>query len=70
MVNKKNPEHKLTIAPVIVATEEEWSIIQKFLSEHSTIVYVRKIPYPHKLKVCEDFSEVNNHVSEEPHSTF
>ena len=69
MVNKKNPEHKLTIAPVIVATEKEWTVIQKFLSEHSTIVYVRKIPYPHKLKVSEDFFEVNNNVSEELHST-
>jgi hypothetical protein len=65
MVNNKNPEHKLTIAPVIVATEKEWSMIQRFLSEHSTIVYVRKISYPHKLKVSEDFSEVNNNVGEE-----
>jgi hypothetical protein len=68
MVNKKDPEHRLTIAPVIVATERQWATIQKFLAEHSLIVYVRKIPYPHKLKVSEEFSEVNNNVSEESNS--
>jgi len=68
MVNKKDPEHRLTIAPVIVATERQWATIQKFLAEHSLIIYVRKIPYPHKLKVSEEFSEVNTNVSEESNS--
>jgi len=68
MINEKKTEHKLTIAPVIVATEEQWMIIQKFLSEHSVIIYVKKIPYPHKLRISEDFSEVNKNVSEEYHS--
>jgi len=69
MKTSKDPKHKLTVGHVIVTTEEEWSSIQEFLSEHSTIVYVRKVPYPHKLRISEDFSEVNKNVSEESYCT-
>jgi hypothetical protein len=49
-------EKKINVAVVLTATLEEWRELEVFLNEKCSIIYVKRAPFPVKLKVKEEIS--------------
>jgi hypothetical protein len=48
---------KINVGVVLSTTLENWRDLQVLLSKKADIVFVKKVPHPHKLKISEVIGE-------------
>jgi len=48
---------KINVGVVLSTTLEKWREIQVLISEKADIVFVKKVPHPHRLKISEVIGE-------------
>lgn len=58
-------EKRINVGVILSTTLREWQDIQAQIGEKASIVFVKKVACPHKLRINEEFAKEGENIGED-----